>query len=487
MQQQVQRLLWAAALLRGLLLLFGEVQDRCMRVKYTDVDYQVFTDAARFVAQDGSPYERSTYRYSPLLAYILLPNIWVTRSFGKVLFSVCDIIAGWLIARIVRLQGASPQATTIATAVWLFNPWTFTISTRGSCDVLVVVLLLSMLLCLHKGANALAAVTYGLAVHLRIYPIIYAPAIVLFLAARAVRLRQPFRAGSAGKVSLRSKLVQIVIQGLHFGLLSGSLFVGLHFLFSNMYGDMYTQEAFLHHLTRKDHRHNFSIYYYSIYLTYDGLDGSGAAPTAPSTPSAEAALAFLHSLLSKPKGRLLHEAMPGLLGMDLSRLLQQPARMAFLPQILILVAMSLKLHEDLPLGCLLQTLCFVAFNKVCTAQYFVWWMCLMPLVMPRISWPLPPSLLRAATFWAAMQLHWLAWAYLLEFQGQPVHLGIWFASLLFLVSNVMLVVQLLRHVDKSNSFLTRSLFALKGSGSIGETPDIGNEDVDRGKQKPKQL
>ena len=33
--------------------------------------------------------------------------------------------------------------------------------------------------------NTGAAVTYGLAVHLRIYPIIYAPALVLFLAARA--------------------------------------------------------------------------------------------------------------------------------------------------------------------------------------------------------------------------------------------------------------------------------------------------------------
>jgi len=458
-----------------------------MRVKYTDVDYLVFTDAARFVAHGGSPYERSTYRYSPLLAYILLPNIWVTSSFGKVLFSVCDIVVGWLIARFVHLQGASPQATITATILWLFNPWTFTISTRGSCDVLVVVLLLSMLLCLHKGATALAAVAYGLAVHLRIYPIIYAPAIVLFLAARAVRLRQPSPVGSAVKFSLADKLVHIIIQGLRFGLLSGSLFVGFHCLFSHMYGEKYTQEAFLHHLTRKDHRHNFSIYYYSIYLSYDGLDGSSAAPAAPPTLSTEAALAFMSTLASKPKGQLLQEAMQALHSIDLCRLLQQPAHAAFLPQIMILVAMSLKLHEDLPLCCLLQTICFVAFNKVCTAQYFVWWMCLLPLVMPRMPWPPPPSLLKAATFWAAMQLHWLAWAYLLEFQGLPVHLGVWFASLLFLVSNVVLVVQLLRHVDKSSSFLTRSLFAIRGSGSSEGTLGLCTGDEDGGEQKPKQL
>ena len=41
--------------------------------------------------------------------------------------------------------------------------------------------------------------------------------------------------------------------------------------------------------------------------------------------------------------------------------------------------------------------------------------------------------------WVIAQLHWLAWAYLLEFQGYSVHLEVWIASLLVLVANVYLM------------------------------------------------
>jgi phosphatidylinositol glycan class M len=76
----------------------------------------------------------------------------------------------------------------------------------------------------------------------------------------------------------------------------------------------------------------------------------------------------------------------------------------------------------------------------------VWFFSLLPLVVPRIPWPLPPGLKAALGCWVLCQLHWLFWAYLLEFQGLAVHLFVWFASILFLGANTFLIVQLLRAV-----------------------------------------
>jgi hypothetical protein len=38
--------------------------------------------------------------------------------------------------------------------------------------------------------------------------------------------------------------------------------------------------------------------------------------------------------------------------------------------------------------------------------------------------------------------HWLGWAYLLEFQGRPVHLFVWIASLAFFAAHVWVACEL---------------------------------------------
>ena len=97
----------AAFILRAILLFYGIYQDSVSALKYTDIDYYVFTDAARAVARGSSPYDRATYRYTPLLAWILLPTTWggLWFQFGKAIFAVSDLVAGWLILRVLKRRG----------------------------------------------------------------------------------------------------------------------------------------------------------------------------------------------------------------------------------------------------------------------------------------------------------------------------------------------------------------------------------------------
>jgi GPI mannosyltransferase 1 subunit M len=174
----------AAIILRVVLVFYGLWQDTNSPMKYTDIDYYVFTDASRFIAHGHSPYERETYRYTPLLAWILMPTTWSNTwfSFGKAIFATGDIIAGWLIVLVLQTSLKMPMERAVKfSSIWLLNPMVATISTRGSSEGLLGAMVIALLWAAIQRRILLAGVLLGFGVHFKIYPFIYAPSIVWWL------------------------------------------------------------------------------------------------------------------------------------------------------------------------------------------------------------------------------------------------------------------------------------------------------------------
>lgn len=176
----------SAVLLRVGLLAYGYWQDHFSALKYTDIDYFVFTDAARYVSKGQSPYLRDTYRYTPLLAWLLVPTSWsnVSFGFGKCLFAIGDIFTGYLTVEILRSHYHLDRERAVRlSTIWLLNPMVATISTRGSSEGLLAVMVVALLWAALEKKVVLAGLLLGLSVHLKIYPFVYAISIFWWMEA----------------------------------------------------------------------------------------------------------------------------------------------------------------------------------------------------------------------------------------------------------------------------------------------------------------
>lgn len=270
-------------------------------------------------------------------------------SFGKILFAAADLLAGWLIERVLTMRrGGSapsmpaPRARAFA-AIWLLNPMVATISTRGSSEGLLAVLVMALLWATLARRVSLAAVLLGVGVHFKIYPFIYAPAIVWWMDDARMRElleeKQKSEGAVAGKATVKetttpASIVDTVVgfltvDRLKLALLSMSTFLTLNLAMYALYGHPFVLHTFLHHVSRIDHRHNFSPYNILLYLS----SANSSTPTS-------------HS---------------GGLGIE---------SVAFIPQLLLscVLVPIVMAKKDLPATMLAQTWAFVAFNKVCTSQ-----------------------------------------------------------------------------------------------------------------------
>ena len=161
------------------------IQDKLLNVKYTDIDYSVLSDAGLSVLKGGSPFDRITYRYSPIYAWLYIPNHILTIHFAKFLMIFFDYLIAKALSKLLKRNAKSDYIILFA---WWLNPLSFAISTRGSSDGIPILAFLLSLLALKFNRFGLSGMALGFSTHLKPNAIIYAPTIAL-----AIDLIRPSR------------------------------------------------------------------------------------------------------------------------------------------------------------------------------------------------------------------------------------------------------------------------------------------------------
>lgn len=446
-----------------ILIGYGSYHDENYSVPFTDVDYKVFTDAARYVVNFESPYNRHTYRYTPVIAFLLIPNVFYD-NFGKLLFSVIDLIVALLIRSIVmyslaefesykhsdenKLQITQPEEKTnklrpkksmngkksdgeisadLAMILWLYNPMTIAIATRGNCDSIAGFFVLSTLFVLQVWKSSfLAGFLHGIAIHVRLYPVAYSLALFMHLSKysfyshnyRQLPVTQLekdkhknlelkgtedaiLRVEKRQTVFKMEYVYYLIPNWEQLKLVSGcmvSLFTLTGFFYL-LYGHQFLHETYIYHLVRKDTRHNFSMYFYLQYLTA-GIKNIG----------------FWQKLLTA------------------------------LPQIILLLVLSVRYGLNklsLNFAILTLTSVMVAYNTVLTSQYFIWILVILPLCIWQIRMS-KKSAFFFITIWFVAQAAWLLPAYFLEFQGHNTFMLIWVQSVSFFCANMAILGRIIK-------------------------------------------
>lgn len=381
--------------IRLAIIAYGSWHDQHFQLSFTDIDYNVFTDAARHVVHGWSPYERPTYRYPPFLAWLLVPNILFHKAWGKILFSLVDVLISILIFVLVKFQGYSNKVCQKCSYTWIFNPFAVVIATRGNSDSIIALVVLLSVYFLLRRQVFLSGMFLALAIHIRLYPIVLS--LPLYLSIKSEEMSKTcVETGTWNRIAFllkrtarclfpnKTQFVLVISCVSTLTLLTAFCYF--------LYGQQYLQESILYHLTRKDTRHNFSVFFYLLYL--------------------------------QP---------------------QQNFALMFAPQFILVILFSfLYGKNNTLLFCLfLQTFTIVTYNPVVTSQYFIWYLSLLPTSIPRFDLKRRQAAI-LCLLWIMSQLTWLIPAYILEYQGKNTFLYIWYQSLGIFCANLVIMVRLIK-------------------------------------------
>ena len=451
--------------IRILLMLYGLLHDSLFTLKYTDVDYRVFTDASRFLSQSRSPYLRYGYRYTPIVAYMTLPNVYLFNSFGKLVFLSFDSLNGLMIYKILSsFKQLSHDQKVTAALFWLYNPLTIVVSTRGSSDSIVTFLVLLTIYYLLDHQILKSGSCLGFVVHLKLYPVIYFPAIYLYLRDHLeghlteAQINNP---SEGHEVTTFNRFKRILFEPSLWNpftrprilfIVSFVLCFGLPTLWSyKSFGKLYLNEAWIYHFKRKDQQHNFSIYFYLYHVMNESKHDY--ISRIAFIPQAIFMAIYLRYLVFGFRPRDGDSA---------------PVTRDTVNKLLLFIILS-------------QSFLFVALNKVITSQYFLWYLNLFPLMVPFLdlkSW----DYVKIFMIWSSSQALWLLPAYLYEFiHLQSAFFWIWISSILFLLTNIHLLTRIQRSffqtIRSINSRADISSDSISDDGRMADSGDSGEEDT----------
>jgi phosphatidylinositol glycan class M len=342
-------------------------------------------------------------------------------------------------------MAASGRKATLYTAIHLLNPMVFSISTRGSSESILSLFVLLTLHALLSERWTLAAVFLGLSTHWKIYPVIYGVSCVCLIGF----LNSYTKRRETGWVSWLKVLVNpraikfVLVSAVTFGLLGVLCYsvyvpfipfhiacrVNLTFAFSWGYPFLY--ETYLYHMHRLDHRHNFSPYFYLTYLTYPALNPSPSSPSSPSSILDMDPQTIITTIISSPLTSFLPQLI---LSLGTGFFSFHPTNSSHKTRASV--------KADIPFIWFIQTSTFVLLNKVCTSQYFLWYLLLLPLMLPNLHMSRSKAL-ACVGVWVGVQALWLSEAYKLEFLGEDVFLSLWFRGLIYVVGNAWVLVSVI--------------------------------------------